>query len=374
MNVPSTRVVFPGEDVREILSRIELALARGQLAQGSNVAEFERSFADFVGARHAVAVNSGGAALEILFRSQGVVGKEVVVPVNTFLATASAVWLAGGVPVLADIDPGTMSPALEHIQACVTSRTVGVVLVHIGGVITPEIQRIANWCRESGLWLIEDCAHAHGSRLEGLHAGNFGIAGAFSFFATKVMTSGEGGMIVTNDATLAGLARVMRDYGKPDPWTSYHVSMGANWRMNELEAAVGVVQLKRLNEFLRHRKHVAELYAELLEGSAVKLLTPAGDCSFYKVVAMLPPGCDKKVVRAFMKKEGVSLAGGVYDVPLHMQPVFEQKVESVRGRSFPGADEFCERHLCLPVFYGMTDDEVRSVVKSLMGALVEAGV
>ena len=253
MKIPPVKVHFPEEDRKEILRRVDECLFTGMVAQGKNVKEFEDEFAKYVGTKHAIAVSSGGAAIEIAMRILNVGGKEVLVPTNTFLATASGVILAGGKVRLVDIEPDTFSPSLTNIQERVTPDTIGVVIVHMGGIITPEMESIKKWCDKNGLWLFEDAAHAHGSMMNGKTAGTFGIAGAYSFFATKVMTSGEGGMIVTENDEFANKARILRDYGKPEPWVSYHVEMGANWRMSDITGAIGVVQLRRLDEFIEWR-------------------------------------------------------------------------------------------------------------------------
>jgi dTDP-4-amino-4,6-dideoxygalactose transaminase len=369
MNVPAAKVVFPEEDQREIIDRIRTCLSSGRISQGVNTREFEETFARYVGVRHAVSVSSGGAALEIAMRLLDVKDREVLVPTNTFVASATSVVFAGGHVRFVDADARTFAVSRQALEAAVSPRTVGVVLVHVGGIITPDIEAIRAWCDSRGLWLFEDAAHAHGSALNGRMAGRFGVAGAYSFFATKVMTAGEGGMLVTDDPTLADRARGLRDYGKPDPWVSFHTQVGANWRMSELSAAVGVVQLKRLEEFIGWRARVAAFYTRALRDVAgVEPVVPADRSSWYKYIVLLPSAIDRDRLRAAMKASNVALSGGVYDTPLHQQPVF-------RGAAgeFPIAEEVCARHICLPLYYGMAEDEAGHVVDSLRGALAEQG-
>jgi dTDP-4-amino-4,6-dideoxygalactose transaminase len=369
VQIPPVKIQFSRDDREEILRRIDRSLAEGQVAQGENVEEFERAFAEYTGARHAVAVGSGGAALEVAMRLLDVRGREVLVPTNTFAATATSVVLAGGRVRFVDADPATFGVSLRGLRAAATPETCGVIVVHVGGIITPEMGAIQRWCADRGLWLVEDAAHAHGSRLEGTAAGGFGLAGVYSFFATKVMTSGEGGMLVTADDGLAVRARGLRDYGKPDPWVSFHTEVGTNWRMAEFCAAVGVVQLRRLDEFIASRERIAGLYTDLLRGAAgVTPVLPAGRSSWYKYIVLLPSGVDRDRVKASMKAKGVGVSGGVYDTPLHRQPVFK----GVRAE-FPIADDVCARHVCLPLYAGMTEDEGRYVVESLCAALGEEG-
>ena len=357
------KVSFPDIDRREILRRIETSLVTGQVAQGPNIQEFEECFAAYVGTRHAVALGNGSCAIEAALRARGIEGCEVLVPTNTFFATAAAVRFAGGRVRLADVHPGTFAASVATLQRARTPQTAGVIVVHIGGLITPEIGAIRTWCEAEGLWLLEDCAHAHGSEFAGLHAGRFGYAGAYSFFATKVMTSGEGGMVVTDDDNVAREVRLLRNHGKPEPWTNHHIRLGANWRMCEFGAAVGVVQLGRLDEILEYRARIASRYTEALrEIPALTPLLPQHRASWYKYIVLLPPQTDRDLVRARVGEQGVALAGGVYDLPLHRQPVFSVDVDAAR---FPGADDVCARHICLPLYYGMTDAEIDHVVAAL---------
>lgn len=369
MRIPPVRIEFPKSDRDEILRRIDRCLSTGQVAQGENVREFEEAFARYIGAKHAVAVSSGGAAIEVAMRLLDVSDGEVLVPTNTFAATATGVVLAGGRVRFVDAEPATFSCSVPALEAAATPQTAGVIVVHIGGIITPEIEAIRSWCDERGIWLFEDAAHAHGSRLNGKMAGRFGRAAAYSFFATKVMTSGEGGMLVTDDDQLAERARGLRDYGKSDPWVSFHTEIGANWRMAEFCAAVGVVHLRRLDEFIGWREKIAGFYTQALRGvPGVKPVLPVGRSSWYKYIVLLPLGVDRERVKAGMRARGVGLSGGVYDTPLHRQPVFKGM-----GGEFPVADDICGRHICVPLYFGMKEEEAQYVVDALRSTLAEKG-
>src|SRR5581483_8533205 len=212
---------------------------------GPRTGELEEAFAARHGANHAVAVASGTAALEIMLRAVGVEGREVIVPANTFFASAAAVLHAGGTVRLADVDPDTLALSAATVEAALTPATAGVLHVHIGGAITPEMPAIARLCEDRGLFLLEDAAHAHGSDRDGAPAGRWGRAAAFSFYPTKVITSGEGGIVVTDDQAIVDEARIYRDQGKAGFLGGEHVRLGYAWRMSELHAAVGVVQLRR---------------------------------------------------------------------------------------------------------------------------------
>ena len=366
MQIPPVRIEFSKQDREEILRRIDRSLSMGLVAQGENVREFEDAFARYVGVKDAVALSSGGAAIEVAMRLLNVRNREVLVPTNTFAATATGVLLAGGKVRFVDVDPGTFSVSLMSLQAAVTPETVGVIVVHVGGIITPEIEAIRSWCHQRRLWLFEDAAHAHGSKFAGKMAGQFGKAAAYSFFATKVMTSGEGGMFVTDDDDLAKRARGLRDYGKPDPWVSFHTEIGSNWRMAEFCAAVGLVHLRRLDDFIAWREKIAAVYTDSLRGMVgLTPVLPAGRSSWYKFILLLPKGVQREAMRSSMKEKQVSLSGGVYDTPLHRQPVFAP----LTNGQFPLADDVCSRHICLPLYYGMTEEQARYVVNTLRKAL-----
>jgi dTDP-4-amino-4,6-dideoxygalactose transaminase len=361
------KIVFSEADRAEIIQRIDFSLSTGQVAMGQNVQEFEANFAQFFGTKHAIAVNSGGAAIAIAMHLLNVEDKEVLVPTNTFVATASEVLLAGGSVRLVDTDPKTFSVSLNALKAAVTPQTVGVNIVHIGGIITPEIEAIRDWCQAQGLWLFEDAAHAHGSSFNGKSAGKFGCMAAYSFYATKVMTSGEGGMLVTDDDDLAAKAKGLRDYGKPQPWVSYYTQLGSNWRMSEFCAAVGLVQLKRLPKFIEWREKIANFYTQNLQNSSqITLVLPSEKSSWYKYIVLLPPGVNREQIKAKMKEKGVSLPGGVYETPLHQQPIFQEISDQ-----FPLADDVCQRHICLPIYFGLTEEQAAYIVECLRLVLSE---
>jgi dTDP-4-amino-4,6-dideoxygalactose transaminase len=324
------------------------------VAQGKKVAELEEFWAGYTKCRHAVACGSGGAALEIIMRALNVKNRDVLVPTNTFIATVNAIIFAGGNPVFLDADPKTMCVNLKEIEDKVTKKTVGVVVVHIGGIIAPQIEEISQWCKKRDLWLVEDGAHAQGSEFNGKKAGNFGIAAAYSFFATKVITSGEGGMVVCNDDNLAQLCRSLRDYGKKSQWESVHAHLSGNCRMSEITAIVGLSQSKRLNEFIKSRAAVAKRYTEGLH-DVLELILPQGASSWYKYIALLPEDVEKEKFKARLQEKRVSLSGGVYDLPIHLQPVFENR--NLSG-SLPISEDICRRHICLPIFYGMSQLQI----------------
>lgn len=363
--VPAAKIQFLPEDRVWIAERIQEVLANGQLTLGKYGAEFEERFAQFCGRRHGIAVNSGTSSLEIILRALNVEGKDILVPTNTFFATAAAVVHAGARPVFVDMDPDSFAVRPEDIERSLTANTVGLVIVHIGGIVSRRIIELQELARRKGLWLVEDAAHAHGSSFRGIRAGAFGIAGSFSFYPTKVMTSAEGGMIVTDDDRVAEEARIYRDQGKASFTQNAHVRMGYNWRMSEPHAIIGLKHLERLPSMIKDRQAIAALYDQGLKAfrHLYALEVPVGgECNFYKYIVVLKAQQDRKALKTKLRERyGVSLAGEVYEEPLHKQPVFASYVD----RPLPVAEDYCGRHLCPPIFSGMEQAQARQVLGAL---------
>ena len=368
MKVPAARVDFTAEDRAWIAAELESALASGQLTLGAHGAAFEREFAARCGRAHGVAVASGTAALEIAFRALGVAGNDVLVPTNTFFATAAALVHAGGRPVLVDADPDSLGISAEDAERRLTANTVGAVAVHIGGIVGRSTVALAELCRRRGLWLVEDAAHAHGSTLDGVAAGGFGAVAAFSFYPTKVMTSAEGGMLVCDDPRIAEEARLFRDQGKTSFHENSHSRLGYNWRLSEPHAIIGRRHLARLSEMIASRQRVSALYDAALKGSTeLRALEPpaGGDCNYYKYVVLPRARADRAALKAFLRERfEVALAGEVYAQPLHRQPVFA----SLADGAYPVAEDVCARQLCLPIYSGMSTEEAAHAVGALQAA------
>jgi perosamine synthetase len=368
MRIPPASVYFPPEDRAAILRQIDECLATGQLTLGKLGRQLEERFAAYVGVDHAVTVNSGTSAIEIPLRALGVEGREVLVAANSFFATAAAALAAGASVRFVDCDPRTMAVDADLLRDAIGPNTAGALVVHIGGLVTPDIMKLRKICDDEGVWMFEDAAHAHGSAHDGQMAGTFGTAGSFSFYPTKVMAGGEGGIIVTDDERIADEARIYRDQGKASFLTNLHTRLGYNWRMSEPHAAIALSQFGRLDEFIAHRQHVAARYDAALAASPVRPLTipETSRCNFYKYPAFLPEDVDRAALKQLLRADyGVGLSGEVYDTPLHRQPVFEAWADG----PLPGAEAICDRHVCLPVSAVMTDDDVDYVVASLHAAL-----
>jgi perosamine synthetase len=374
--VPPTRPTFPSDDRAAITKLIEESLVSGSLALGPNTERLEESFATRHQVPHAVAVSSGSAALEIALRTladrdgtgRDLAGRTVVVPANTFFATAAAVIRAGGVPRFADIDPLTFALSPATVEPVLDDGCAGVVIVHVAGFVSPDTTVLADLCGAGGLWLLEDAAGAHGASFAGRPAGSIGDAGAFSFSPTKIITSAEGGMVTTAAERCRDEARLYRDQGRAGAGAD-HARLGSAWRMSELHAAVGLVQLARLDEFIEVRRRIARLYDEALEAvpGITPVLAPEGSQPNYdRYLAVLDEGIDRDAVRRRLREEhDVGLPAEVYARPLHRQPVFA----GVGAGPLPVTDDLSARHVCLPVHNDMTDAEAEQVIDGLRSVL-----
>ena len=371
MQVPAAKIHFPEEDKKDICAKVEEILTTGQLTLGKYGKEFEEEFARYVGTKYAIAVNSGTSALEIILRILDVQGYSVIVPTNTFFATPASVLHAGGNVIFADVTENLcLDP--QSITRNIREDTKGVIIVHIGGAIPPQVKQIQEICQARKLFLMEDAAHVQGSMLDGKMAGNFGQAAAFSFYPTKVITSGEGGMIVTNDEEIYQRALVFRDQGKAGFYGNVHTELGYNWRMSEIHAVIGLSQFHRLEEFVQHRRKIAKIYDEGLEeiaGVTSLKLPPQVKSNYYKYTAMLDRGLDRTTIKKELReKYKVGLSGEVYELPCHLQPIFKD-LGSYKDGDYPVAEDLCKRMVCLPISAVMTPEEARYALDSLKKVL-----
>jgi len=364
-------------------------LESGWLTMGERTIEFERQFAEFVSARHAVAVNSATAALHLALEAVGVgPSDEVILPTYTFAACAEVVVHLGATPVLADVDPSTLDLTIDTILPRVTPRTKAVLPVHFGGRVS-DLGPILEWAAAREVAVIEDAAHALPATRNGRHAGTLGRAGAFSFYATKPVTTGEGGMLVTDDETLADRARLMRLHGTSrHAWRRYvdagawHYDIeaaGFKYNTTDLAAALGLVQLRRAEQMRQARAAVATLYnAAMAEPPFVGLVqTPPGADGEDRHAWHLYPlrlNLERLVVDRADVIRSLTAAGvgtSVHFIPLHLHPYYRQRF-GYQPADLPVATREYERELSLPIYPDLQPTEQERITSVLGRILSEA--
>lgn len=359
------RLVIPEIGDEEIAAVAEV-LRSGYLVQGQHVAGFERLVADYIGVRHAVAVSSGTAALHLALAALEIgPGDEVLVPDFTFPATANAVALLGATPVLVDVDPATANVRPEAMAAALSPRTRALLPVHLFGQ-PADMQPILELAAAHDLPVIEDAACALGAAYHGRFCGTLGRLGCFSFHPRKAITTGEGGMIVTDDDALAERLRLLRNHGMtPGPGGMSFTLPGFNYRLTEMQGALGEVQMGRLETIIAQRSALAELYQTALAGEP-RLLRPQVIPDVRPVwqsyVLRLAEPLERAAVMARLRADGIESTIGTYAVSV--QPAF-----AAAGAVCPGSVEAYHRGLCLPLHSRMSAADVELVVDSLLRAL-----
>jgi len=331
-------------------------LSSGQLAAGPEVAAFEAEFAAFVGVPHAVAVSNGTAALWLSLWAAGIgPGDEVVVPSFTFAATAGAVFQTGARPVYADIEAATYCISADAVRALIGPRTAAIVAVHLYGHPAP-LDELSALCRRHGLHLVEDAAQAHGARWKGAHVGGAGAVGAFSFYPTKNMTTGEGGMITTADPDLAAQARLLRNHGMDAPYR--HHRPGTNVRMTDMAAAIGRVQLRRLPGWIERRNANAAFLNERLAGVVTTpRVHPEAAHAYHQYTVRSP---NRARLATALEAAGVGF-GIYYPVGCHRQRAFADA-----GADLPETERACAEVISLPVRPDLTGNELAAVATAVL--------
>ena len=373
--IPLLRLNYTAKDRKNISKGIKEILNSGYLMMSKKVFQFEKLFAKYIGTKYAVAVNSGTSALEIPLRALNVEGKSIIVPTNTFMATPLAAISAGAKVIFADVSEKTLSIQAKEIEKKITKDTAGIILVHIGGIISQEWNKIKKICKSKKIFILEDAAHAHGSRIYNKNAGNLGIAGAFSFYPTKVLTTGEGGMITTNDKKLYKKFLILRDHGKQNPLYNIHTELGSNWRLSEIQGLLGILQVKKAKKIVTERTKIASIYDKILGNNPNIRLVKIPyyiKSSYYKYIIFVNKNIRNKVKKIMYEKYRVSLPGEVYNHLCHSQPVFKKyknKIIKKGDNKFTNARKISSEQLCLPLYPGLKENEVKYVANSLIKVL-----
>ena len=362
--IGSMRIYIPKEDKAWILERFTEILDSRILTNGKYCSDLESELSRYLGVKHVISTNSGTGALEAMIRAHDLRGEIVVTP-ETFSATIFAIERAGCRPVFADVG-ADMSLDPDKAAKKLSKKSAAIMTVHIGGHVSPGVWKLKETADRLDIPLLEDSAHAIGSKLSGKFAGTIGSSSGFSFFPTKVVGSAEGGFVATNDSEVAEKLVLLRDQGKKVG--NLCVVKGYNWRMSEFQAVIALAQLRRLEEFIERRNQIAQQYSELLHSEKLKtklreLSLPAGSRpNWYKFIAFLR-GIDRTQLRTRLKANSIELSGEVYEVPCHTQPAFEDL--GYKEGDFPVAEDICKNHVCFPLMANLTDEQVQYFCRTL---------
>jgi perosamine synthetase len=355
--IPIAQPLISDEEIDEVVK----VLKSGFIAQGPKVAEFEEKFAEYIGVEHAVATTSGTTALHLALLSLGIEkGDEVITTPFSFAATANSILFTGATPVFADINSQTYNINPQKIQEAITDKTKAIMPVHLYGQPT-DMDPIRSIAEENNLWIVEDAAQAHGAQYHDQMIGSLGDIACFSFYPTKNMTTGEGGMITTDSEELADVARILRSHGESERYN--HTLLGYNFRMTDIAAAIGLVQLKRLDEFTKSRIENAEYlttHIDTIEGITPPFVLDQVKHVFHQYTVRVGDG-KRDAVKDFLSELGVG-TGVHYPKTIYKQKLYQDL--RITGNC-PQAEKAASEVLSLPVHPGLTVEDLGEIVNLL---------
>lgn len=359
---------FGQEEVDAVVAVMRSGMLTSSLGAGPKVCEFERDYAAFAGVKYAVAVNTGTAALHAaLLAAEIKAGDEVILPSFTFVATAEAAALTGARIVFADIDPDTYTLSPDAVEKALTSRTKAVILVDLYG-LPADTALIKELAVERDVVVVEDCAQSHGATYEGKPAGKVADVACWSLYAAKNIGTGEGGMVTTDDDELAEKVRMVRTHGEKAKYNS--LMLGANYRMNEIQAAIGVVQLKRLPEFYVKRRVNAEQLTRLLKKSEKLILPvdlPDRSSSWYLYTVRLKDATatQRDSIIEAMHAKGFG-AEAYYPIPIHQMPYYKQNFGEA---NLPETEKAAQQVISLPIHPNVSAQQINSIAETFLSLL-----
>lgn len=362
--IPVFEPVIGDEEINEVVS----AMRRGEISGtfGRALDEFEQQFASYCGCRYGVAVSSGTTALHLAVAAAGIgPGDEVLISASTNIATALAVVHNGAIPVPVDSEPMTWNLDLDLIESLITPRTRAVIPVHLYGHPV-DMVRLCDIARRHNLIVIEDCAESHGATCHGQMTGSFGHLGCFSFYANKIITTGEGGMVVTNDAGLAERLRLLRNLAFTKP-RFRHELLGYNFRMTALQAAIGLAQLRKINSIIKEKRRVAESYSRRLRSVPGLQLPAELDWAFnvywmYAIVVKPEFRLSRDDLARQLAADGIETR--TFFCPMNQQPCL-QRLPGFRQTPCPVADELWTGGLYLPSTPTLSEETIASIADSI---------
>jgi perosamine synthetase len=368
MLIPINLPKIGEEEVQAVVKVLRSGMLTSGLGAGPQVTEFEKSYADFACAKHAVAVNTGTAALHSAVLAVGVKqGDEVILPSFTFVATAEAVVLAGAKPVFSDIDPKNYNLSPSAVEKAVTKKTKAIMPVDIYGS-SADMKPLREIARKHSLVTIEDAAQAHGTTYAGKPAGAFADAACWSLYASKNITTGEGGVVTTNNDQIAETLRMIRTHGEKAKYSS--LMLGTNYRMSEIQAAIGNVQLKKLPSFIAKRRQNALQLTKILSKNS-KLVLPYESTdmlhSWYLYTIKLKDSTEdeRNHIVEELKKKGIG-AEVYYINPVHQMPFYRENFGNVK---LPETEKASKQVFSLPVHPGVTEDQIQFIGETVLSLL-----
>jgi len=351
---------------REEEKAIRKVLQSGMLVQAKTVKSFEKAFADYIGVEHGVAVTNGTLALDTTMKALKIgPGDEVIIPAFSFVATGNCVLFQRAKPVFADIDQRSFNIDPSDVNEKITAKTKAIIAVHLYGQ-PAKMEKLKEIARDHDLFLVEDAAQAHGAEHRGLKAGGLGEVGCFSFYATKNMTTGEGGMIMTNNDELARKARLLRNHGQTEKY--HHTILGYNYRMTELSAAIGLVQLKKLDKINEKRIRNAKMLNEgitKIRGLTHPYVEEHVKHVFYQYVVRVEEDypLERNKLANHLEKMGIGTAIH-YPMPIYQQPLYHEL--GYDKTICPITEESCKRVLSLPVHPSVSDEDIQYITDACM--------
>lgn len=374
-SAPPHRIPLSSPDIQaEDIELVARVLRSNRLSIGPFIKELERDFAGYIGTKYAVAVTNGTSGLHLCMRAAGIAeGDEVITTPFSFISSANCILYERAKPVFVDIDEASLNLDPALVEHAVSARTRAVLPVHVFGqpCAMDELQAI---CRDRNLTLVEDACEAVGAEYIGRKVGTFGKAAVFSFYPNKAMTLGEGAVVTTDDPHWAELLQSLRNQGRSDGGTGYSCDrLGYNYRLDEMSAALGVAQLKRLDRLLAQRQAVAARYGEMLRdvpGVTLKrTLASTTRMSWFVFVIHLDPRIDRDRVIEQLESRGIP--SRVYFTPIHLEPYYRRRF-GFRPGDFPVAERVAASILALPFHANLSDAEIDEVVAALRSAVVRA--
>ncbi|MCW3132482.1 MAG: DegT/DnrJ/EryC1/StrS family aminotransferase [Candidatus Methanospirare jalkutatii] len=367
MRIPVAEPYIGDEELKNVIEAVKSGWIS---SKGKFIEEFEREFAKYCGVKYGVATANGTVALHLALKALGIgKGDEVIVPTLTFVATANAVTYCGAKPVFVDSHPEYWCIDPEKIEEKITPRTKAIIPVHLYGHPC-DMDQIMEIARNYSLYVIEDAAEAHGAEYKSKKVGSFGDISCFSFYGNKMITTGEGGMCLTNNEELAERMRNLRDHAMSKNRKYWHETIGFNYRMTNLQAAVGVAQLKKLDEFVEKKRQIAKWYAEELKEFEEKRLirlhpeTEWAKCVYWMYSILIENKAKVNRNELMKKLEDMGIETRPFFVPMHLLPIYNS------NERLPIAEELAKKGINLPSSVTLTEDIIVGIAKTINSELL----